>query len=260
MKKKTTEKPEPVQTEEEKKIVESTPETEVGTNFQPNVESIPIANGAEESIVEGDAIPEVIEPNPLNVSMPSELESQNFDSVEERKKITVTTKSAELTDLMTWLHDQPPLSDEYLKALFIEHRDFEAALTVVQPSAKREGFATVPDVTWSDIGSLQDIRQELQMSILVIIILFSEVTIAKLIQLIKIPGLTNFQAPVKHSEKCAELGLTTPTGVLLCGPPGCGKTLLAKAIANEAGINFISVKGPELLNMVSLYDSLVKSI
>lgn len=58
------------------------------------------------------------------------------------------------------------------------------------------------------------------------------------------------QAPVRHPEYFNALGLTAPTGVLLCGPPGCGKTLLAKAIANEAGINFISVKGPELLNMV----------
>jgi ribosome biogenesis ATPase len=47
------------------------------------------------------------------------------------------------------------------------------------------------------------------------------------------------------------LGISAPSGVLLCGPPGCGKTLLAKAVANEAGINFISVKGPELLNMVN---------
>lgn len=59
------------------------------------------------------------------------------------------------------------------------------------------------------------------------------------------------QAPVKHSEHFNTLGLTASSGVLLCGPPGCGKTLLAKAVANEAGINFISVKGPELLNMVS---------
>lgn len=59
------------------------------------------------------------------------------------------------------------------------------------------------------------------------------------------------QAPVKHSEHFNTLGLTAASGVLLCGPPGCGKTLLAKAVANEAGINFISVKGPELLNMVS---------
>lgn len=58
------------------------------------------------------------------------------------------------------------------------------------------------------------------------------------------------QAPIRHPKEFADLGLTMPTGVLLCGPPGCGKTLLAKAVANEAGINFISVKGPELLNMV----------
>merc|ERR1712004_830913 len=56
-------------------------------------------------------------------------------------------------------------------------------------------------------------------------------------------------APVQHPEQFRALGLDSPTGVLLVGPPGCGKTLLAKAIANESGINFISVKGPELLNM-----------
>ncbi|KAK2139177.1 hypothetical protein NP493_6584g00000, partial [Ridgeia piscesae] len=100
--------------------------------------------------------------------------------------------------------------------------DFDMALTKVQPSAKREGFATIPGVTWDDIGALHDIRQELQMAIL---------------------------APVKHRAQFAALGLTTPPGVLLAGPPGCGKTLLAKAVANESGINFISVKGPELLNM-----------
>merc|ERR1712141_274305 len=56
-------------------------------------------------------------------------------------------------------------------------------------------------------------------------------------------------APVRHSEEFLSLGIANPPGILLAGPPGCGKTLLAKAIANEAGINFISVKGPELLNM-----------
>ena len=56
---------------------------------------------------------------------------------------------------------------------------------------------------------------------------------------------------MRYPELFAKLGISTPSGVLLCGPPGCGKTLLAKAIANEAGINFISVKGPELLNMVN---------
>lgn len=61
-----------------------------------------------------------------------------------------------------------------------------------------------------------------------------------------------FQAPVTHAKEFSTLGLDVPAGVLLCGPPGCGKTLLAKAIANEAGINFISIKGPELLNMVNI--------
>lgn len=102
--------------------------------------------------------------------------------------------------------------------------DFHEALHHVQPSAKREGFATVPDVTWEDVGSLANVRAELQLCVL---------------------------APVRYAEQYSQLGLNAPTGVLLCGPPGCGKTLLAKAVANEAGINFISVKGPELLNMVS---------
>uniref|UniRef100_A0A182MQZ8 AAA+ ATPase domain-containing protein n=1 Tax=Anopheles culicifacies TaxID=139723 RepID=A0A182MQZ8_9DIPT len=113
-----------------------------------------------------------------------------------------------------------PLSD--LEGLCIERDDFMESLKTVQPSAKREGFITVPDVTWNDIGSLGDIREELKLAIL---------------------------APVKFPHRLKLLGLNAPSGVLLCGPPGCGKTLLAKAVANEAGINFISVKGPELLNM-----------
>ncbi|CAH1389071.1 unnamed protein product [Nezara viridula] len=114
------------------------------------------------------------------------------------------------------------LTHEQLKNLFIEMDDFTKAFKSVQPSAKREGFATVPDVTWDDIGSLKDVRSELQKSIMM---------------------------PVKYVTEFEKLGITAPSGILLCGPPGCGKTLLAKAVANEANINFISVKGPELLNM-----------
>jgi len=100
--------------------------------------------------------------------------------------------------------------------------DFEAAIPEVQPSAMREGFATIPDVTWASVGALEDIRAQLEMALL---------------------------APVRHREKFETLGLkATSCGVLLYGPPGCGKTLLAKAMANECQLNFISVKGPELLN------------
>ncbi|RWS11284.1 nuclear valosin-containing-like protein [Dinothrombium tinctorium] len=112
--------------------------------------------------------------------------------------------------------------DALISSLKIEMQDFDCVLKYFQPSAKREGFATVPDVTWDQIGALKEIREELQMSIV---------------------------APIKYREDIKALGLTTSMGVLLCGPPGCGKTLLAKAIANESGLNFISVKGPELLNM-----------
>nr|CAI5852258.1 unnamed protein product [Callosobruchus analis] len=126
-----------------------------------------------------------------------------------------------LEEILLWLH-RLPISDKELQGLSITLADFEVALKSVQPSAKREGFATVPDITWEDVGALREIREELQMTIV---------------------------APVRHAKQFEALGLNVPTGVLLCGPPGCGKTLLAKAIANEAGINFISVKGPELLNM-----------
>ena len=114
-----------------------------------------------------------------------------------------------------------PLTPEQLNPLYITMDDFLAAVPHVQPSSKREGFATVPDVSWDDIGALSSIREELTLSVL---------------------------EPISHPEKFQALGLPLPAGVLLYGPPGCGKTLLAKAIANESGANFISVKGPELLD------------
>ncbi|CAF3590480.1 unnamed protein product [Rotaria sordida] len=104
----------------------------------------------------------------------------------------------------------------------ITMNDFRIALKSVQPSSKREGFATVPDVTFDDIGALKDVREELSMAIL---------------------------ASIRHPTLYDRFGFVRSPGILLVGPPGCGKTLLAKAIANESGINFISVKGPELLNM-----------
>eukprot|EP01126_Amoeba_proteus_P056141 TRINITY_DN7023_c1_g1_i12.p1 TRINITY_DN7023_c1_g1~~TRINITY_DN7023_c1_g1_i12.p1 ORF type:complete len:275 (+),score=71.65 TRINITY_DN7023_c1_g1_i12:93-827(+) len=115
-----------------------------------------------------------------------------------------------------------PFSPQELKDVYIRMADFEYALGKVQPSALREGFATVPDVTWDSVGALELVRKELEMSLL---------------------------APVLHREKFEKLGLNaSASGVLLYGPPGCGKTLVAKAMAHECRLNFISVKGPELLN------------
>ncbi|KAM6956616.1 nuclear valosin-containing protein-like [Aplochiton taeniatus] len=128
----------------------------------------------------------------------------------------------ELVRLLLLLRSPDSLSEEQLSGLCILMSDFQSSLASVQPSAKREGFATVPDVSWEDVGALQDIREELTMAIL---------------------------APVRSPEQFKALGLSAPAGVMLAGPPGCGKTLLAKAVANESGLNFISVKGPELLNM-----------
>ncbi|KAK7511062.1 P-loop containing nucleoside triphosphate hydrolase protein [Phyllosticta citriasiana] len=103
----------------------------------------------------------------------------------------------------------------------ITMKAFLEVLPHIQPSSKREGFATIPDITWEDIGALGEIRKELKAAVV---------------------------EPIKNPERYKAVGITAPTGVLLWGPPGCGKTLLAKAVAAESKANFISVKGPELLN------------
>jgi ribosome biogenesis ATPase len=105
----------------------------------------------------------------------------------------------------------------------IKMEAFQAVLPTIVPSSKREGFATVPDTTWRDVGALANVRDELQMAIV---------------------------EPIKNPQRYKAVGISAPTGVLLWGPPGCGKTLLAKAVAAESKANFISVKGPELLNKV----------
>lgn len=125
-------------------------------------------------------------------------------------------------DLQRFLsnHQQVLTTDE-LDRITISWSDFEAALRLVQPSSKREGFTTVPDVNWTDIGALASIRAELQMAIV---------------------------QPIRRPDLYSRVGIVAPAGVLLWGPPGCGKTLLAKAVANESRANFVSIRGPELLN------------
>ncbi|RPA81772.1 AAA-domain-containing protein [Ascobolus immersus RN42] len=105
--------------------------------------------------------------------------------------------------------------------LCVDTSDYLAALPKIQASCKREGFTAAPKVKWGDIGALKGVRDQLQMSVI---------------------------APIKHPEVYESVGVRSPSGILLWGPPGCGKTLLAKAVACESSASFISVKGPEFLN------------
>ena len=134
------------------------------------------------------------------------------------------SKHTVASSIVHFLRAHPdPLTEAQLAPLCITYADFTLALQDVQPSSKREGFATVPDVVWADIGALHATREELQMAIV---------------------------QPIRRPELFSAVGIVAACGVLLWGPPGCGKTLLAKAVANESRANFISVKGPELLNKV----------
>jgi len=111
---------------------------------------------------------------------------------------------------------------EVLDSMAVSNEHFRTALGSTNPSALRETVVEVPNVTWDDIGGLDATKRELQETV---------------------------QYPVMYPEQFAKFGMNPSRGVLFYGPPGCGKTLLAKAIANECQSNFISIKGPELLTM-----------
>ncbi|MCD6414884.1 MAG: CDC48 family AAA ATPase [Candidatus Diapherotrites archaeon] len=113
------------------------------------------------------------------------------------------------------------ISPEVLNKLMVTGKDFMKAFSEIEPSGMREVYVEVPDVKWSDIGGLTDVKEELKETI---------------------------ELPMKYPETFKRIGVDPPKGVLLYGPPGCGKTLIAKAIATESGANFITVKGPELLS------------
>jgi transitional endoplasmic reticulum ATPase len=118
--------------------------------------------------------------------------------------------------------EEETIDAEVLNSLAVTMDDFQWALSKSNPSALRETTVEVPHVSWEDIGGLENVKRELQELV---------------------------QYPVQFPEKFHKFGMTPSKGVLFYGPPGCGKTLLAKAIANECQANFISIKGPELLTM-----------
>lgn len=100
--------------------------------------------------------------------------------------------------------------------------DFEQALQEIRPSALQEIFLETPNVHWSDIGGQYEIKRQLQNAV---------------------------ERPLKFAERMQRIGLQPKKGVLLYGPPGCSKTLLVRALATEAGLNFLAVKGAELISM-----------
>nr|XP_018261557.1 AAA family ATPase [Kwoniella dejecticola CBS 10117]OBR83715.1 AAA family ATPase [Kwoniella dejecticola CBS 10117] len=103
----------------------------------------------------------------------------------------------------------------------LTNADVMTVLPTIRPSAMREVFVETPTVKWSDIGGQAEVKQKLRECV---------------------------EWPLTHRETFTRLGVEAPRGVLLYGPPGCSKTMTAKALATESGINFIAVKGPELLN------------
>ena len=117
--------------------------------------------------------------------------------------------------------DEEKVPPEVLNNLVVTMEDFENALKDVTPSAMREVYLETPDVRWEDIGGLEAVKKELMEAV---------------------------EWPLKYPELYKKLGYEMPKGILLYGPSGTGKTMLAKAVATESEANFISVRGPELLS------------
>ncbi len=113
------------------------------------------------------------------------------------------------------------ISPETLDKLVITMNDFELAIKDVMTSAMREVYLEIPDIRWTDIGGLEEIKRDLQEAI---------------------------EWPLRYPDLYKTLNHTLTKGILLHGPSGTGKTLLAKAVATESEANFISVKGPELIS------------
>jgi transitional endoplasmic reticulum ATPase len=114
-----------------------------------------------------------------------------------------------------------PIPSDIIQELNIHNEDFMQAINLTEPSAMREVMVEIPNISWDDIGGLNDVKEELKEAV---------------------------EWPLKFPKLFQRAGIRQLNGILLFGPPGCGKTLLAKAIANESECNFISIKGPEIFS------------
>ena len=134
-------------------------------------------------------------------------------------------KEAAMKTLRRFLPDmkleEDKIDPEFLENIEVEMNDFERALRDITPSAMREVYVEIPDVHWDDIGGLKEVKRELQEAV---------------------------EWPLKFQGIYENIGYNMPKGILLYGPSGTGKTLLAKAVAKESETNFINIRGPELLS------------
>ena len=117
--------------------------------------------------------------------------------------------------------DEDTIPPEVLEKMEVKMEDFKLAIREIEPSALREIYVEIPEIQWDEVGGLEEIKERLKESV---------------------------EWPLTRSELFKHFGIKPPRGIVLFGAPGTGKTLLAKAIANEAKANFISIKGPELIS------------
>ncbi|XP_039607154.1 ATPase family protein 2 homolog isoform X1 [Polypterus senegalus] len=130
-------------------------------------------------------------------------------------------KEAGLNALRRGIGKDTPLDMQVMGSVAVNFNDFEQAVNNVKPSAMREVAIDVPKVKWGDIGGMEAVKLKLKQAV---------------------------EWPIKHPESFRRMGVQPPKGILLYGPPGCSKTMIAKALANESGLNFLAIKGPELLS------------
>ncbi|KAA8913701.1 hypothetical protein TRICI_003132 [Trichomonascus ciferrii] len=153
-------------------------------------------------------------PHQLNESYISSLASRTHGYV--GSDLYALCRDAVMRTIQRGIDSNTPLN-----SMFVTSDDLEKGLVDIRPSAMREIVLETPKVYWTDVGGQEEVKQTLKEAI---------------------------EWPLSHPEAFIRLGISPPRGILLYGPPGCSKTLVAKALATEAGLNFLAVKGPELFN------------